>query len=247
MPGEPAKAMICAYPEDNARPGSERLAGSRTLTGEARTMARDLGYLPVTTEDRGGPCTLMDGPVTNYLIRFAYPNGEALWVGSAEEVNACVTTTNGTVGSNSYVGRSITAAYQTGTWKPVRPDDPCRGSAGRRGQNERMVPGEPVSVLVCRNDPYGKRSPRLEHGRQVAEALAVALNSLDTWPSEHGCQRIEGVDDSEFQLLFSYPDGPPADVRVSTGCDPGIDNGLLQAAFNDPVRDQVVRLAPPAQ
>ncbi len=35
--------------------------------------------------------------MTNYLVRFAYADGSALWVGSAEEVNSCVTTTNGTV------------------------------------------------------------------------------------------------------------------------------------------------------
>jgi hypothetical protein len=49
-----------------------------------------------------------------------------------------------------------------------------------------------------------------------------------------------------FQLRFGYPDGPPADVQISMDCVPGIDNGLLQADLDDAVRDQVVRLAPPA-
>ncbi|GAA2370987.1 hypothetical protein GCM10010404_27700 [Nonomuraea africana] len=248
VPGAPVQALICAYPGTNARPGGERLGGTRTLTDQARVMARDLAYLPVTATPRGGLCTQMGGPMTNYLIRFAYPDGRALWVGSAEEVNSCVTTTNGTAGSRSYVGPSITAAYRAGTWKPARSDDPCRGRlAGRRGQNEQMVPEGVVSVVVCgQATSYTGKPPRLEHGRQVAHDLAATLSSLDTWPSEHMCQGGTGADDREFRLLFGYPDGPPADVRISVGCTPGIDNGLLQADLGDPVRDQVARLAPPA-
>ncbi|GAA2894582.1 hypothetical protein GCM10010517_59300 [Streptosporangium fragile] len=244
VPGEPVAAMICAYPGDNAHPGGERLTGSRTLTGEAGAMARDLAYLPVATAAVGGPCTQMGGPMTNYLIRLAYSTGEALWVGSAEEVNSCVTTTNGTVGTRSYVGKSITAAYRTGRWKLIRPDDPCRETIGRRGQNEWMVPDGPISVLVCGEaTSHDSPSPRREHGRQVAETLAAALNSLDTWPSENTCR---GGGDGWFRLIFTYADGPPAGIGILVGCTPGINNGLLQADLIDLVRDQVVRLAPPA-
>jgi hypothetical protein len=247
VPGTPVQALICAYPGDNTRPGGERLAGTRTLTDHAQAMAHDLAYLPVTTGAHDSLCTLVGGAMTNYLIRFAYPDGQALWVGSAEEVNSCVTTTNGTAGSRSYVGPSITAAYRTGTWKPARSDDPCRAPTGRRGQNEQLVPEGVVSVVVCgRAASAAENPPRLEHGKQAAHDLATALNSLDTWPSEHGCQGGEGTDDRMFRLLFGYPDGPPANVQISMGCTPGIDNGLLQANPGDPVRDQVVRLAPPA-
>jgi hypothetical protein len=238
--------MICAYPGDNTQSGGERLSGSRTLTSETKSMARDLGYLPVSTTDPGGACTLIGGSITNYLIRFAYPDGKALWVGSAEEVNSCVRTTNGTTGSRSYVGPNITAAYRTGTWKPVRPDDPCKGrTTGRRGQDERMVPDEPISVLVCGEaTSHDERPPRLEHARQVATALAATLNSPDTAPSDNTCRPITGAGRHHFRLLFGYEDGPPADVQISMGCKPGINNGLLQADLDDPVRDQVTRLAP---
>ncbi|MFB9674611.1 hypothetical protein [Streptosporangium vulgare] len=246
VPGEPVTAMICAYPGDSTRPGGERLAGSRLLTGGAGAMARDLGYLPVTASEPGGPCTRKGGAMTNYLIRFAYPRGKALWVGSAEEAGSCVTTTNGTVGSRSYIGPDITAAYRTGTWNPVRPEDPCLGFPGRRGQHERMVPGEPVSVLVCGQASYDGPAPRLEHGGETAGALAAALNSLDTLPSENTCRGTEGVRGRTLRLLFGYPDGPPAAVRILTACEPGVDNGLLQANLDENTRDQVTRLAPPA-
>ncbi|WP_449060468.1 hypothetical protein [Planomonospora algeriensis] len=81
VPGSPIQALICAYPGDNTRPGGERLAGSRTLTDQVGAMARDLGYVPVTASDRRRPCTLMGGTATSYLIRFAYPDGRALWLG----------------------------------------------------------------------------------------------------------------------------------------------------------------------
>ncbi|GGP84273.1 hypothetical protein GCM10010140_11610 [Streptosporangium pseudovulgare] len=245
VPGSPVRALICAYPGDNAHPGGERLAGTRTLADQAGVMARDLAYLPVTDPPRGGPCTLMGGPMTNYLIRFAYPDGRALWVGSAEEVNSCATTTNGTVGSRSYVGPDIAAAYRTGAWKPTRSDDPCGDFTGRRGQDERMVPEGIVSVMVCGRISGSGRPPRREYGEQVARELAAELNSLDTRPSDNTCQRGGGTDDREFRLLFGYPDGPPANVSISMGCVPGADNGLLQADLDGSVRDRVVRLAPP--
>lgn len=81
-------------------------------------MARELGYLPVATDDRARhACSAMGGPMTNYLIRFAYADGRALWVGSAEEVNNCVRTTNGTAHTNAYAGDGITAAYREGVWR----------------------------------------------------------------------------------------------------------------------------------
>jgi hypothetical protein len=121
VPGAPVRALICAYPGVNTDPGGERLGGSRTLTDQAAVMARDLAYLPVTTGRADGVCTQMGGPMTNYLVRFAYADGSALWVGSAEEANSCVTTTNGTVRTRSYVGKALTTAYREGTWRMRRP------------------------------------------------------------------------------------------------------------------------------
>ncbi|MEU7739059.1 hypothetical protein [Nonomuraea sp. NPDC049158] len=245
VPGRPVTAMICAYPGDNTRMGGERLAGSRTLTGDAEAMARDLGYLPVSTEERDVMCTLKGGPMTNYLIRFAYPGGGGLWVGSAEEVNGCVRTTNGTVQSRSYVGRSLTAAYRTGTWRLVHPDDPCQIPGERRGQDERMVPDEPISVLVCRRATRaGERAPRREHDRRTAGSLAQTLNALDAGDKEI-LNEVSCDPADWFDLLFGYAEGPPVRVSIVLGCDHGVDNGFLNAPLDDALRDQIIRLAPP--
>ncbi|WP_436758316.1 hypothetical protein [Streptosporangium sp. V21-05] len=245
VPGSPVKALICAYPGDNTRPGGERLAGSRTLTDQAAAMARDLAYLPVADADVGHGCTLMGGPMTNYLIRFAYPDGRALWVGGAEEVNRCGRITNGTASSNSYVGPAITTAYEDGIWRPVPPEDPCRGPGDRRGQDELMVPGRPGRLTVCRDATYVRPPYRKRHNRDIARALAAMLNSLDTVPSENTCQGLGGAPQRGIRLIFDYPQGPAAAVNISMNCAPAVNNGLLQADLDDPVRDQILRLAPP--
>ncbi|GAA2855987.1 hypothetical protein GCM10020220_051460 [Nonomuraea rubra] len=74
-----------------------------------------------------------------------------------------------------YVGRSLTAAYRTGTWRLDQPGDPCEQPLGRRGQNERMVPEGAVNVLVCRARSNRKADPRAEHGAREAAELASAL------------------------------------------------------------------------
>ncbi|GLX10745.1 hypothetical protein [Microbispora sp. NBRC 16548] len=244
VPGSPVRALICAYPGVNMDPGGERLAGSRTLTDQAAAMARDLAYLPVTTEDADGLCTAMGGPMTNYLVRFAYADGSALWVGSAEEVNSCVSTTNGTVRTRSYVGKALTAAYREGTWRISRPDDPCRGGGDRRGQQDSMIPGDPRWVLVCRGGNV-KWPPRREHGVAAARELAAALNDLDTVPSDRTCRgRGASAVGDDYRLVFGYEEGPPAGVHIRYGCTPSVDNGMLQADVDDDVRRLMARLVP---
>ncbi|WP_329082269.1 hypothetical protein [Streptosporangium sp. NBC_01469] len=245
VPGSPVKALICAYPGDNTRPGRERLAGSRTLTDQASAMARDLAYLPVAGADVGHGCTAMGGPMTNYLIRFAYPDGRALWVGAAEEVNRCGRITNGTASSNSYAGPAITTAYKNGIWRPVPPEDPCRGPGDRRGQDELLVPGRPGRLTVCRDATYSRPPYRKRHNRDIARALAATLNSLDTVPSENTCKGLGATSERGIRLIFDYPEGPAAAVNISMNCAPAINNGLLQADLSAPVRDQILRLAPP--
>lgn len=246
VPGEPADALICAYPGDNTKPGRP-LAGSRTLTDQAASMAHDLGYLPVTTDPPERVCTLVGGQVTNYLIRFAYPDGQALWVGSAEEVNSCVMTTNGTVVSNAYVGPSITAAYHTGTWRLLPPKGPCDPATGRRGQDEQMVPDGAIKVLICRQVPTNSTpspSPGREYGERQARELAAELNSLDAEPSRSVCEEVGGRRREVLHLHFGYAEGPPAWVRILPACRPSVDNGMLMSDANVAFLDRIGRLAP---
>ncbi|WP_214106610.1 hypothetical protein [Acrocarpospora catenulata] len=206
------------------------------------------GWVPAAADIDGAAESLVPGspggPMTNYLIRFAYPNGHALWVGSAEEVNHCVRTTNGTVGSNSYTGSAITTAYKDGIWRPVPPDDPCRGPGDRKDQDKQMVSGRPGRLTVCRDATYARPPYRKRHGRDIARDLAKTLNSLDTVPSQNTRQGLGGVNERGIRLIFDYPEGPAAAVTISMNCVPAINNGMLQADLDDHVRDQMLRLAP---
>ncbi|WP_157522193.1 hypothetical protein [Herbidospora cretacea] len=83
----------------------------------------------------------------------------------------------------AYVGEAVAAAYTEGTWTTPEHEDPCVRSLGRRGQEGAMVPGRPVGVLVC--GPGSKR----DHGRDVAAALAAALNGIPRQPGSGGCTR----------------------------------------------------------
>ncbi|MEV0613390.1 hypothetical protein AB0I81_08690 [Nonomuraea sp. NPDC050404] len=249
VPGTPVSALICAYPGQNWHPGGKALAGSRTLTDQARSMAYDLNYLPITTDRVERACTAVGGAMTNYLIRFAYPDGRALWVGSAEEVNSCVTTTNGTVVSKSYVGPGITSAYRTGSWKLRSPKNPCDPATGRRGQNERMVPDGVIKVLVCRNEPGGNSTPRPshgpEHGERQARELAAMLISLDAEPGGNTCKEVGGRGPREtFHLNFGYAEGPPAWVRIDPHCRPSVNNGVLAGDLDNALVDRIDRLVP---
>ncbi|WP_203979856.1 hypothetical protein [Planotetraspora silvatica] len=234
--------MICAYPGVNTDLGGERLAGTRTLT-DAGQLAHDLGYLPVGWDNLA--CTNMGGPMTNYLVRFTYADGRSLWVGSAEEVNHCALTTNGTATSSTYVGDRITDAYRKGPATSAREKDPCRTWMARRGQNARMVPDEPTSLVVCRLDPQGGQASRAEYGTDVARPLATMLNALDARKSDNDCRQTEDADPGVIlRLVFGYADGPPTAVMVQAFCRPSVNNGLLQADGDDRLHQEVTRLAP---
>ncbi|MFC0557188.1 hypothetical protein ACFFHJ_40480 [Planotetraspora thailandica] len=245
VPGAPVTALICAYPGQNSAPGGERLAGTRTLEGEhAGGMARDLAFLPVGATGTGA-CTAMGGPMTNYLIRFTYADGRSSWVGSADEVNKCTVTTNGTAASNTYVGDRITAAYRNGTWTAAKAKDPCTTWKARRGQDTSMVPEGATSVTVCRQDPRGGRSPRADYGSDVATSLASALNALEARSSEGFCEGSgKPAAGGSYRLVFGYPDGPAVGVMILLDCRPAVDSGLLQADVDDRVIREVTRLAP---
>ena len=85
-----------------------------------------------------------------------------------------------------------------------------------------MVPAGPTSLTICA--PKAHRT--ITSGYQ---ALARALDRLPTRISTHACSGSPGPG-SYYELLFSYPQGPPVSVTVAVGCHPAIDNGGVQAA-----------------
>jgi len=55
------------------------------------------------------------------------------------------------------------------------------------------------------------------------QALTTALNSLPARPFTRTCPPF-------YQLVFSYPQGPPVQVAIARGCHPAINNLSLQSA-----------------
>ncbi|MFI7612538.1 hypothetical protein ACIBP6_15060 [Nonomuraea terrae] len=177
----------------------------------------------------------MGGLPTNHLLRFAYPDGRALWVGSAEEPNSCVTTTNGTAKTPAYIGPGLAAAYREGVWRLPRRADPCAGVLGRRGQGESLVSGEPVEVLVCAHGRNGDPPRRLRHGERQAREPAAELDASGAEPGGNTCS---GPSRDHFSLVFGYAEGPPS----AAGQEPGGGHHDVPVVTDPDQQDAVVRI-----
>jgi len=218
----PASALICAYKGLNGldKQRGWALSGRRLLAGELDRLTAELSWQPRSVPDRRHACTLMAGTQVNYLIGLAYPGGGTIWVSATDEPNLCVGGANGEFTADTgFAGRDVTKAYSTGVW-PARQPANCRlPGGGRLGQDTTMVPAGVTSLTICTNS-----------GRVIKsgyESLVSALNKLPISPSNGTCiSHGHGV---TYQLLFSYPAGPPAVVDVASACSPPIDNLSAQA------------------
>jgi hypothetical protein len=161
------------------------------------------------------------GKQTNYLLGLTYPHGGRLWVAATE--GACVATTNGAFTSPGVVGPAVTEAFTTARW-PARQPVTCHlpgPDTGRLGQEAAMVPPGATSLTIC--------TPAARTLTSGYQALTAALNALPTRPSTHECSGGPGPGAPFYELLFSYPQGPPVQVTIDAGCHPAIDNGALQS------------------
>ena len=84
-----------------------------------------------------------------------------------------------------------------------------------------MVPAGSTSVTIC-----APKAHTLTSGYQM---LVSALNRLPTRPSTGSCSGTPEPSAPEYQLMFSYPEGPPVMVSILIGCHPEIDNLALQS------------------
>ncbi|HEV2451910.1 MAG TPA: hypothetical protein VGS62_08280 [Streptosporangiaceae bacterium] len=221
-PATPSSVLVCAYAGSNLarQQAGWALSGRRRLTGGLAALAAQLTWQPRGTVDA---CTLVGGKQTNYLIGLSYPGGGRLWVAATNDPNHCVTASNGEFSSFGLIGPTVTKAFALGLW-PARRPATCTGpgqGTGRFGQDAAMVPPGSISLTIC---PQGARI--LTSGYQ---ALTSALNALPTRPSTHSCSGGPGHGPS-YQLLFSYPQGPPVEVDIAANCHPAIDNYSLQSS-----------------
>ena len=84
-----------------------------------------------------------------------------------------------------------------------------------------MVPVGSTSLTIC-----APRAYTLTSGYQT---LVSALNRLPTRPSTRSCSPSPRPSAPSYQLLFSYPVGPPVSIFITNGCYPEVDNLDLQS------------------
>jgi hypothetical protein len=224
-PRTPSSALVCAYRGSNTakRQAGWVLSGRRSLTGGLARLAGQLSWQPRRLPGQQTGCTLIGGPQTNYLIGLTYPGGATIWVAATDEPNECVSASNGEFTSSGVIGPDVSRAFASGRWpapNPVSCTRP-RQDIGRLGQDTAMVPAGSTSVTIC-----ASRAHTLTSGYQT---LVAALNRLPARPSTRSCSPSPGPSAAEYQLLFSYPEGPPVSVFILSGCHPEIDNGDLQS------------------
>jgi hypothetical protein len=218
----PSSALVCAYVGSNTdrQQAGWVLSGQRPLASGLAALAAQLSWQP-----SGAPstCTLIGGKQTNYLIGLTYPGGGRIWVAATHDPNDCVATSNGEFSSSGVVGPIVTSAFTSGRW-PDRQPAACNRpglDTGRLGQNAVMVPEGSTLLTICT-----QAARTFSSGYR---ALTSALNSLPAHPSTHTCVGGLGPTTPLYELLFSYPQGPPVQVIITGGCQPAIDNGSLQS------------------
>jgi len=219
----PSSALVCAYRGNNTdkRQAGWALSGRRSLVGGLARLAGQLSWQPRRLPGHQIACTAVGGPQTNYLIGLSYP-GATIWVAATDEPNECVSASNGEFTSYGIIGPDVSRAFASGRW-PDRPSASCPGprqDIGRLGQDTTMVPAGSTSVTIC--------APKARTLTSGYQALVSALNRLPAHPSTLSCSGTPSPSAS-YQLVFSYPEGPPVLVTVLSGCHPPIDNLDLQS------------------
>ena len=200
--------------------GPVRAAVARERSG---LPAAELSWQPRRVPGQPVPCADVAGLQTNYLIGLTYAGGARIWVTATDEPNHCFGTSNGDFTSPGVIGPEVTTAFASGQW-PGQPPVSCTQfgqSIGRLGDETVMVPAGSTSLTICPPGPH-----RLTSGYQT---LVSALNQLPAKASTLSCSPSPPPSARQYQLLFSYPEGPPVAVLIMSGCYPEIDNLFLQS------------------
>lgn len=218
LDADPVEAVVCRYiPEGEVE--------QRELTDGLDRIRHDL-LLPQKLSDQTRACTLIGGTPVPHLMHLRYADGDG-WVSATEEPNSCTDSGNGEFVSASYLGGQLAASYDAGAWVAAPEPRGCTGDGrGRLGQERTLVPTGWSSLHVCRPAGSGLDQPR-EVPRASADQVAALLQEVETEPGSGGCS---GTLRTTYDLLFSWPDGPPVHVSYLPGCEPSMRNGSLDGA-----------------
>jgi hypothetical protein len=237
----PSSALVCAYRGSNTakQKSGWALSGQRLLADGLAGLVGQLTWQPRLLPGQQITCTAMGGPQTNYLIGLTYPGGATIWVTATDEPNECVSASNGEFTSFGVIGPDVSRAFASGRWPAWQPISCARPrqDIGRLGQDVAMVPAGSTSVTIC-----AAKARTLTSGYQT---LVSALDRLPTRRSTGSCSPSPGPSAPEYQLLFSYPEGPPVSIFILSGCHPEIGNGDLQSDSASSILPVIRRLLKP--
>jgi hypothetical protein len=228
----PVHAVVCAYLHGNAG----RLTGSNVLDSGLAAIPDTLAWLPPEAADVGCLDYIAPTDGDSYLIGLSYPTG-TMWV--AAPGDHCLGASNGRFATHTHVATEASSAYRTGRWTPPVQTQMygCPVTPGRLGQERVLVPGTPVSVLVCATgggqfSPHSGVSTSRAGTTADAVSLVAALNALPTQPDNgvYKCLVPKFGNPGTYIAVFGYRAGPPVAVSIPGGC--GIANGNLQAPYD---------------
>ncbi|HEV2886915.1 MAG TPA: hypothetical protein VGX49_08395 [Jatrophihabitans sp.] len=222
----PVRALVCAYIAPHSPAGS---SGSVLLAGDLAGLARELFWAPPPPPTLGG-CNLNLEPTDGdyYLLGLSYPAGTE-WI--AAPGDHCQGVSNGVFSTPHNMSELVSTWYHAGHWTaPPTPSSACASTGtGRYGQQTSLVPEGATAVSICQPTATdGGSSQRTIHSG--FSTLIAALNQLPTHTTTNSCQEQANPGTGDiYNLLFSYPTGPPVLVNVFENCLPAIHNGNLQA------------------
>jgi hypothetical protein len=221
----PVRALVCAYIGPRSPAGS---SGSVLLAGDLAGLAQELFWaapLPSTPGGCNDNLEPTDGDY--YLLGLTYPTGTE-WVAAAGD--HCQWGSNGIFNSQRSFSERVSAWYHAGYWTPPPINTSAcapTGGVGRYGQQTSLVPEGAVAVSICERAADGSiSSQRTVHSG--FSTLIAALDQLPTHPTTNSCEEQADIIDM-YNLLVSYPTGPPVRLSVQDNCLPAIENGSLQA------------------
>ncbi|MCW2615870.1 MAG: hypothetical protein JWN08_2864, partial [Frankiales bacterium] len=225
---DPVEVLVCRYEDvSGSRAGPASLVGERVVTAGLDRVRHDL-LLPELLPGGTRACTAMGGPVVPHLARLSYADGD-LWLAATRDPNSCQDSGNGAFTTSAYLGEVLQQSFDAATWSS--PPAPAAGScassgSGRAGQERTLVPPGWSALAVCRPSVDDQPPPAREVERATAERVVALLARVPTVPGSGGCS---GPSRRTYDLLVSYPDGPPVQVRYAPGCEPPMRNGSLDA------------------
>jgi hypothetical protein len=227
VPAKPAvQAFVCKYSSKGALLGQREMSNPGLMSVDLR--------LPKAPRELG--CSGVGHAAEPYLLQLRYSDG-VVWI--ADAGYDCVVPTNGRFKAFGGLAEDAAVSYDAGVWTNDETNGPCYRDVGRQGQEDDMVPADPVSVDVCAKEGTSVTAI------SSPDAVPRLIELVNTPKAHEETSFCGGGPTRSVELLFRYAEGRSVGVSVLDGCQRGGNtvNGSLVATLSDNQVDEVFRLA----